>query len=129
MKRDLVRHLGALSKFQDVTGMWQQVIDEPGSYRELTCTCMIGYALVEGIQRGWLPEEEFGPLVQKAWEGVKVRVGRDGKLIDVCTGTGKQKSLRDYLDRTAILGIDERGGAMAMMFAAAMAEWEQAKSR
>jgi rhamnogalacturonyl hydrolase YesR len=121
MRRDLTMHLGALAKFQDVTGMWRQVIDEPGSYRELTATCMIGYAMAEGIRRGWLREEEFGAAARLAWSAVNVRIGSEGDLFDVCTGTGKQKTLRDYLDRTAILGPDERGGAMAMMFASQMA--------
>lgn len=120
-QRELTLHLGALAKFQDVTGMWQQVIDEPGSYRELTATCMIGYSIAEGIRRGWLKQEEFGGSGQRAWNAVNLRISNDGELFDVCTGTGKQKSLRDYLDRTAILGPDERGGAMAMMFASQMA--------
>ena len=49
------------------------------------------------------------------------RIGHDGGLVDVCTGTGKQKSLRDYLDRPAILGSDPRGGAMALLLATELA--------
>jgi hypothetical protein len=41
--------------------------------------------------------------------------------VDVCTGTGKQKSLRDYFDRGAILGPDPRGGAMAFLVATELA--------
>jgi hypothetical protein len=41
--------------------------------------------------------------------------------VDVCTGTGKQKSLRDYYDRGAILGPDPRGGGMAWLIASEMA--------
>jgi hypothetical protein len=51
---------------------------------------------------------------------VKLRVGPDGKLVDVCTGTGKMKSLREYYDRPAILGRDDRGGAMGLLFAVEM---------
>ena len=46
-------------------------------------------------------------------------------MVDVCTGTGKMKSLRDYYDRTAILGRDERGGAMALMLATELAYWQR----
>jgi hypothetical protein len=53
---------------------------------------------------------------------VRTRVALDGGLVDVCTGTGKQRNLREYLDRTAILGRDPRGGAMALLFAVEMAE-------
>jgi hypothetical protein len=45
-------------------------------------------------------------------------------LVDVCTGTGKMKSLREYLDRPAILGRDGRGGAMALLVATEIAAWE-----
>jgi rhamnogalacturonyl hydrolase YesR len=116
-------HMAALAKHQDPTGTWHQVIDFPGSYRELTATCMITFAMARGIRHGWLDAETYRPIVEKAWEGIKVRVGADGTLFDVCTGTGKQQTLRDYLDREAILGKDERGGAMALIVSVEMAEW------
>ncbi len=116
-------HMAALAKHQDPTGTWHQVVDFPGSYRELTATCMITFAMVRGLRHGWLDAETYRPIVEKAWEGIKVRVGADGTLFDVCTGTGKQQTLRDYLDREAILGKDERGGAMALIVSVEMAEW------
>ena len=123
MSSSLEKHLRALVEHQDVTGMWHQVIDDPGSYRELTSTCMITYAIVRGIRSGWLEEAEFAHVANRAWEAIKVRAGEDGVLFDVCTGTGKQKSLQAYHDRTAILGKDERGGAMALIAAVEMAAW------
>ena len=98
--------------------------DDPGSYREMTATCMITYAMVRGIRAGWLDEDEFAPPARRAWEAIKGRAGEDGVLLDVCTGTGKQQTLQDYRDRTAILDRDERGGAMALMAAVEMAAWE-----
>jgi hypothetical protein len=38
-------------------------------------------------------------------------------LVNVCTGTGKQKTLEDYFKRPAINGRDDRGGAMGLLFA------------
>jgi rhamnogalacturonyl hydrolase YesR len=110
------KHMDALVKFQN-EGMWREVIDKPGAYRELTATCMIGFAMQRGISRGWLDRRKFRPLVDRAWRAVNARTSADGKLVDVCTSTGKQKSLQDYLDRTAILGADARGGAMVLLFA------------
>ena len=52
---------------------------------------------------------------------VSARVSADGSVLDVCESTGKQKSLRAYLDREAISGKDARGGGMALMFAVEMA--------
>ena len=122
---ELRKHLTALLKHQDPTGMWRQVIDEPGAYREMTSTCMISYAMITGLKGGWLDKDAFEPAMRRAWDAVNMRVSEDGTLFDVCTGTGKQQSLRDYYDRTAIWGPDERGGAMAMMFASQLAGWEK----
>ena len=38
------RHLHALRGYQHRSGMWRQVINGPGSYPEMTVTCMVGYA-------------------------------------------------------------------------------------
>jgi rhamnogalacturonyl hydrolase YesR len=115
------RHIEALAPHQEPTGMWRQVVDLAGSYRELSATCMIGFAMQRAIREGWLPRARYQPMVNKAWEAAKLRISASGELIDVCTGTGKQKSLKDYLDRPAIMGKDPRGGAMALLFATEMA--------
>ncbi len=112
------KHLSALKPHQDAkTGCWHQVIDHPESYDEYSCTCMIGFAMQRGISRGWLSKDEYQPSVDRAWRAIKERTSADGKLVNVCTGTGKQKTLRDYFNRPAINGRDDRGGAMGMLFA------------
>ncbi|MDA0836921.1 MAG: glycoside hydrolase family 88 protein [Planctomycetota bacterium] len=113
-------HLKALLIFQDHTGMWHQVIDQPSSYREFSGTCMIAIAILRGLRQGWLERETYEPAVMKAWSSICARISPDASLVDVCTGTGKQKDLQAYYNRTAILGHDDRGGAMAMMFATEM---------
>ncbi len=118
-------HLSTLAKHQDPTGMWHQVIDHPESYRELTATCMITFAMSRGIQNGWLDRAKFAPHIRAAWPALKARIAADGGLIDVCEGTGKQTSLRAYLDRKAILGPDDRGGAMALLVSVEMAVFER----
>ena len=113
--------MSTLAQHQDPTGMWHQVIDRPESYRELTATAMIAFSMSRGIRNGWLDQSSYLPRVQRAWYALRARIGHDGGLVDVCTGTGKQKTLRDYLDRPAILGSDPRGGAMALLLAAELA--------
>ena len=117
------QHMQALAQHQDYTGTWHQVIDHEESYRELSCTCMIAFAMARGVQREWLDRERFQPIVEQAWWAIRTRVAADGNLVDVCTGTGKQRSLRAYFDRTAILGRDSRGGAMALLVAVELAGW------
>jgi unsaturated rhamnogalacturonyl hydrolase len=123
------KHLQALRKHQDPSGAWHQVVDHEESYREFTSTCMISFAIIRGMRRGWLDVKEWQPVVDKAWMAIKSRIGPEGQLVDVCTGTGKMKSLREYYDRTAILGRDERGGAMALMVSTELAYWEREQSK
>ena len=116
-------HLAALTAHQDYTGCWHQVIDRPESYRELTSTCMITFAMIRGVRSGWLDRETYTPHIKQAWYAIRTRIGPAGHLVDVCTGTGKQPNLRAYYDRPAILGRDNRGGAMALLVATELAAW------
>ena len=111
------RHLSALLPHQDASGEWHQVIDRPESYRELTATCMITFSLLRGMRLGWLDRSAYAPAAERGWRAILTRIGDDGRLVDVCTGTGKQTSLRAYYDREALLGRDPRGGAMALLVA------------
>lgn len=125
---ELQRHIAALKKHQDqTTGCWHQVIDHPESYDEYSCTCMIGWAMQRGISRGWLNKDEYQPCVDRAWQAIKERTSSTGELVNVCTGTGKMKTLQDYFDRPAINGRDDRGGAMGMMFATDLLAAEKAQ--
>lgn len=117
----LVDHLEALLPYQDEDGMWHEVIDYPGSFAELTSTAMIGIAIKQGLDKGWLQEETFRPALDKAWNAVKIRTSFDGVFINACTSTGKMSSLDDYLDRLAIFDRDDRAGGMVMNFAIEMA--------
>jgi rhamnogalacturonyl hydrolase YesR len=119
------RHMRTLKSHQDPTGTWHQVVDHTGSYREFTSTCMITFAMLRGLRNGWLDQREFRPVVDKAWNAILTRIAADATLVDVCTGTGKQKNLRAYFDRTAILGHDARGGAMALMVVTERETWRR----
>jgi hypothetical protein len=113
-------HMAALLPRQDREGMWHQIVDKPESYAELSATCMIGYAILRGVRNGWLDREVYEPAARRAWHGVNARIADDGALFDVCAGTGKQRTERDYFERPAIWGPDDRGGAMALLFASEM---------
>ncbi len=123
--KEFQKHMAALKPYQDAkTGCWHQVIDHPESYDEYSCTCMIGFAMQRGIRHGWLPKVEYQSCVDQAWRAMQERTSADGKLINVCSGTGKQKTLQDYFDRPAINGRDDRGGAMGLLFATDLIESE-----
>lgn len=117
------QHLQVLARHQDPTGTWHQVVDRPESYREFSSTAMIGFAITRGLRKGWLPRADFESAADSAWRAVQTRLKSDATLVDVCQSTGKQGSLRAYYDREAILGRDDRGGAMALLLATERASW------
>jgi hypothetical protein len=111
-----VRHLDALRQCQHPSGMYPQVLNVPGSYQEFTVTCMVGYAMARALRRRWV-DAAYQASVDLAWQGVQERIDDTGGLVDCCTNTGVQDSLQAYIDRPAIFGRDDRGGAMALWFA------------
>ena len=121
----LLAQLEALRNRQQPSGMFPQVLDVPGSYQEFTATCMFGYALARGIRLGWLDLSFMEPL-QLAWQGVAERIDDKGNVVDACASTGVQESLRDYLDRPAVFGFDDRSGGMALWFAVELERLTQA---
>ena len=114
-------HLTALLAHAAPSGKQRQLTDFPGSYEELSATCMVGIALARGVGLGWL-DESYLPGLKRCWEAASESIDDDGGLVDVCAGTGPQTSVREYLDRPAVSGLDDRGGAMAMWFALEMAK-------
>ena len=114
-----LKHLDALRQLQQPSGMYWQMLDIPGSYQEFTCTCMIGYAMARGLRRGWL-DPSFQDFADLAWRGVSQRIDDAGSVVDACISTGVQQSVKEYLDRPAIFGPDDRSGALALWFAVEM---------
>jgi rhamnogalacturonyl hydrolase YesR len=117
MLRAFQEHMKVLARFQNEEGMWRQVVDRPGVYSEFSATAMIGIAMRRGVRNGWLEASVYQPRIDRAWRAVLKRTAADGRLMDVCEGTGKQKAADDYLRRAAILDRDPRGGGMALYFA------------
>jgi len=116
-----VQHMAKLAPLQNADGLWLQVVDHPGAYPEFSSTAMIGTAMLRGIRNGWLDSRTYQPVVDRAWHAVLARVGPGGVLLDVCESTNKQRTLEDYLRRTAIFDKEPRGGGMALIFATEMA--------
>jgi unsaturated rhamnogalacturonyl hydrolase len=115
------RHINALLKHQADDGMWRQVVDQPASYREFTVTAMTIAAMARGVRLGWL-DRTIVPAIDRAWDALTTRIGVDGSVADVCAGTGAGPTLEYYLNRPALSGGDDRGGAMALLAALEIAE-------
>ena len=116
------RHMTALAPLQDENGMFREVLDYPGAYPEYSGTSMIATAMLRGIRKGWLDAATYQPIVDRAWHAIVLRTSLDGRLFDVAESTGTRGlTEKDYLRRAAILDIDPRGGAFAMLLATEVA--------
>ena len=111
------KHVRALVAHQSDDGSWRQVVDEPASYRELTVTAMTVAAMARGVRLGFLDRSAFQGSIDRGWKAVVARVNDDGTVRDVCAGTGAGPSKDYYLNRPAVNGADDRGGAMALLAA------------
>ena len=111
------KHVKALAGFQSDDGSWRQVVDEPASYRELTVTAMTTAAMARGVRLGWIDHATYDPIISRGRSAVAARVNPDGTVKDVCSGTGAGATKEYYLNRPAVNGADDRGGAMALLAA------------
>jgi rhamnogalacturonyl hydrolase YesR len=116
------RHVSGMATMQAPDGMWRQVVDEPGAYREESVTAMTLAAMARGIRLGWIDGKTYRPVIDRAWRALAAHITEDGAIVDICTSTGSQATLRQYLDRAAVSGVDDRGGAMALLAAIEMYE-------
>ncbi len=107
------RQMEGLREHQAPDGMWFQVVDTPGSYREGSLTALAATAMARGVRLGWL-DDSYRTVIQRAWSALLAHVELDGELVDVCISTGAGPTRRYYLDRPAVNGPDDRGGALIL---------------
>jgi rhamnogalacturonyl hydrolase YesR len=115
------RQMNGLKLTQAPDGMWRQIIDQPGSYREESATAMVLTAMARGVRLGWL-DKTYRPVIDRAWRALAAHITEDGGIVDICTSTGAGPTRRYYFDRAAIDGPDDRGGAMALLASMEMYE-------
>ena len=102
-------------------GMWNQLVGDPKSWKETSCTAMFGYAFAMGVKNGWLDAATYGVAARKAWLALVNRLDAFGNVPDVCCGTGKKNDYQYYLDRPRIHG-DPHGQAPLLWMARAFLE-------
>ncbi|MDA3927591.1 MAG: glycoside hydrolase family 88 protein [Prolixibacteraceae bacterium] len=108
--------MAALVRYQSEDGMWRQLIDKPEAWNETSASAMFGYAITLGVKSGLLTDQIYTEAYQKAWLALCDYVSLDGKVTDVCVGTGQQNDINYYLNRPKITG-DFHGQAPLLWFA------------
>jgi rhamnogalacturonyl hydrolase YesR len=120
------KQMAAVLAQQAPDGMWREIIDAPGAYREESATAMLLSAMARGVRLGWL-DRSYRAAIDRAWRGVAAHVNDDGTIVDVCTNTGAGPTRRYYFDRAAVSGADDRGGAMALLASVELSELKRVR--
>ena len=111
--------MASLLKFQTKDGMWHQLIDDPQSWAETSCTGMFTFAMITGVKNGWLDSKIYGQAARKGWLALISYLDKNGDIRNVCEGTGKKDDRQYYLDRKRITG-DLHGQAPVLWCATAL---------
>jgi unsaturated rhamnogalacturonyl hydrolase len=115
--------MNALIGFQGKDGMWHQLIDDPETFAETSCTGMFLFAMATGLENGWLPRDEYVVPVIKSWEALAGYVNEKGAVREVCVGTNAKNNRKHYLTRPRRTGNFH--GQAAVLWAATAMIWLQ----
>ena len=104
-------------KNQDNTGMWHQILDNPESYTETSCTGMYIIGMCKGIRMGLLERSEYEPAVRRAYEGLmKYAVDSDGNIFGVCKGSNCSMDPQYYMELGTVKNDDHGTGILLYAF-------------
>lgn len=84
----LKRHIRGLANYQSPQGFWHQLIDKNDSYLETSATAIYAYSIARAINRGYIDDQIYGPMVCLAWNAVASKVTEKGQVEGTCVGTG-----------------------------------------
>jgi rhamnogalacturonyl hydrolase YesR len=122
---DYQRMMAALKTNQGSNGMWHQLLDNPDSFAEPSCTGMFLYAIASGVHLGILSKEEYLPVIEKAWNELATNfVNKKGEVVDVCMWTNAKSRENYYLRRPKVTG-DYHGQAAVLWAATAIIKLQQ----
>ncbi|MFX3618530.1 MAG: glycoside hydrolase family 105 protein [Sporolactobacillus sp.] len=84
---NLKYQLHALKKFQDKSGMWHTLIDDPSSYVEGSATAGITYGILKAVHCGFILENDYREMADLGLKAVIDNIDEKGSLAHVSAGT------------------------------------------
>lgn len=111
--RILLRQIVGISRYQDISGLWHQVLDKPDSYLESSCTAMFVYSIAKAVNQGWI-DKRYLSIAQNGWQGLTTKIQPDGQVQDICVGTGINEDIKFYYTRPARLNDIHGLGAVLL---------------
>ena len=93
---------------QSEDGRWYQVLDQPDTYLETSCSGMFTYCILKGVNEGWL-DSSFLEAGKKGWKGLLNVVNEDYELTGVCPPSDISEERSYYLEGKAPQLHDQHG--------------------
>ncbi|MFL6578073.1 MAG: glycoside hydrolase family 105 protein [Povalibacter sp.] len=87
----------ALARYQDRSGLWHTLIDDPNSYLEASATAGFAYGILKSVRKRYLPAEYLETGLA-AIRGVLANIDQRGELQQVSFGTPVFNDLQGYRD-------------------------------
>ncbi|AFJ47424.1 glycoside hydrolase family 105 protein [Shimwellia blattae] len=108
----LESQVAALEKCQDESGLWHTLLDDPDSYLEASATAGFAYGILKAVRKRYIAQT-YGPVAEKAIQGIVRHISDDGELLQTSFGTGMGHDLAFY--RQIPLTSMPYGQAMAIL--------------
>lgn len=94
----LLRQIVGISRYQDSSGLWHQLLDKPASFLETSCTAMFVYSIARAVNEGWIPKA-YLKVAEKGWQGLETKITGQGTVENVCIGTNVSPYIAYYYNR------------------------------
>ncbi|MFW5872532.1 MAG: glycoside hydrolase family 88/105 protein [bacterium] len=108
-----LRQIVGLSRYQDASGMWHQLMDLENTYLETSATAIFTYAIAKAINEGWI-DTRYAYIAAQGWKGLSKMVLADGQVEGICMGTGISTATFYYANRPAPLNDIHGLGAVLL---------------
>ena len=100
-KRELILNdyksfIKGIVKHQGQNGLWHQLLDNPKSFTEPSCSGMFTYCILKGVNEKWL-SSAFLAYGIKGWEGLQTKVNSNYQITDVCPPSDMSEDPSYYL--------------------------------
>ena len=110
----LENQVQSLTRFQNESGMWHTLVDDPTSYVESSATCGFAYGILRAVHTGLL-DREYEKVALKALKPILGYVGEDGVVKQVSYGTPMGRETKDFYKNIELRQMPY-GQALAMLF-------------
>ena len=114
LQQALLNQVRSLEKYQNESGMWHTLIDDPTSYVESSATSGFAYGILKAVHDG-LIDGRYEAVAVKALQPILGYIADDGVLHQVSYGTPMGRQSKDFYKNIELRPMPY-GQALAMLF-------------